>query len=108
MRDAANNLVEGAIVDFKVVTDPTNGSLATASAVTDAQGRAQAVYTAGNTSSGANGVTISAAVAGTATPATAQLTVGGQTVGLSFGTGNTIDVSQGVAIYQVTYAVFQR
>ena len=70
-----------------------------------AQGRAQSVYTAGNTSSGANGVVISATVTG-ATPATTQLTVGGQAVFLSLGTGNTIDVSQGVAIYQVTYTVF--
>jgi hypothetical protein len=106
VRDAANNLVEGATINFQVLTDPTNGGLSAASAVTDAQGRAQTVYTAGNTSSGANGVTVSATVAATTITGTAPLTVGGQAVGLSFGTGNTIDVSQGVAIYQVTYTVF--
>lgn len=106
VRDANNNLVEGATVDFQIVTDPTNGGLTIASAVTDAQGRAQTVYNAGNSSSGANGVTISATVHATAITANTTLTVGGQTVFLSLGTGNTIDVNQGVAVYQVTYTVF--
>ena len=106
VRDASNNLVEGATVDFQVVTDPTNGGLSIASAVTDAQGRAQTVYTAGNSSSGANGVKVTATVHATAITASTFITVGGQTVFLSLGTGNTIDTSQGVAIYQVTYTVF--
>jgi hypothetical protein len=106
VRDAANNLVEGATVDFQVTSDPTNGGLSVASATTDAQGRAQTVYTAGNTSSGANGVTVTATVNGTSVAGTTMLTVGGEAVFLSLGTGNTIDVSQGVAIYQVTYSVF--
>ncbi|HME38598.1 MAG TPA: Ig-like domain-containing protein [Steroidobacteraceae bacterium] len=105
VRDAANNLVEGATVNFQVVTDPTNGQLSVASATTDAQGRALTVYTAGNTSSGANGVTVTATVAATSITGQASLTVGGQAVFLSMGTGNSIDVSQGVAIYQVTYTV---
>lgn len=106
VRDAANNLVEGATVDFQVVTDPTNGGLSSASAVTDARGIAQTVYTAGNSTSGANGVTISATVQSTSITDNATLTVGGQTVFLSLGTGNTIDTSQGPAIYQITYTVF--
>ncbi|HMI36728.1 MAG TPA: Ig-like domain-containing protein [Steroidobacteraceae bacterium] len=106
VRDAANNLVEGATVDFQVQTDPTNGGLSAASAVTNSQGIAQTVYTAGNTSSGANGVTVSATVHAMAISATTSLTVGGQTVFLSMGTGNTIDTSKGVAIYQITYSVF--
>jgi hypothetical protein len=105
VRDAANNLVEGATINFQLVTDPTNGQLSVASATTDAQGRAQTVYTAGNSSSGANGVTVSATVATTSITGNAKLTVGGQAVFLSLGTGNTIDVSQGVAVYQVTYTV---
>jgi len=106
VRDASNNLVEGAVVNFQVVTDPTNGGLSVASATTDAQGRAQTVYTAGNSSSGANGVSISATVNATNITDTATLTVGGQTVFLSLGTGNTIDVSQGPAVYQIVYTVF--
>jgi hypothetical protein len=106
VRDASNNLVQGAQVDFTVVADPTNGGLSVPSATTDAQGRAQTVYTAGSTSGGANGVQIKATVTGTSISATTLLTVGGQTVFLSLGTGNTIDTSQGVAIYQITYTVF--
>ena len=109
VRDAANNLVEGATVDFQVLTDPTNGGLSVASAVTNAQGIAQTIYTAGMTSSGANGVAISATVrilAGGGPTSTTHLTVGGQTVFLSLGTGNTIDISQGAAVYQITYSVF--
>jgi hypothetical protein len=106
VRDAANNLVEGAAVDFLIVTDPTNGGLSVASVVTNSQGIAQTNYVAGNTSSGANGVRISATVHGTAITANTTLTVGGQAVFLSLGTGNSIDTSQGVAVYQITYSVF--
>ena len=106
VRDAQNNLVEGATVDFVISSDPTNGSLSVSSAPTDNQGRAQAVYTAGNSTSGANGVTITATVHGTAISSTTQLSVGGQTVFLSLGTGNKIDDTQGAAIYVITYAVF--
>ncbi len=106
VRDAANNLVEGATVDFQVQTDPTNGGLSAASAVTNAQGIAQTVYTAGNSSSGANGVTVKATVHLTAITSTTTLTVGGQTVFLSLGTGNTIDIGQGPAVYQIVYSVF--
>ena len=69
-----------------------------ASATTDAQGQAQSVYTAGNSSSGANGVTISATVAGVA-PGTATLTVGGQAgiAGhITIGTGAMIAAKSGV------------
>jgi Bacterial Ig-like domain (group 1) len=106
VRDASNNLVEGATVDFQLTADPTNGGLSAASAVTNAQGSAQTVYTAGNSSSGANGVVIKATVQNTAISATTSLTVGGQTVFLSMGTGNTIDTGQGPAVYQVTYTIF--
>jgi len=106
VRDVNNNLVEGATVNFAVVKDATNGGLSVASAQTDAQGRAQSVYTAGNSASAANGVQISATVAGTAITSTTALTVGGQTVFLSLGTGNTVDTTQGVAVYQLVYTVF--
>jgi hypothetical protein len=106
VRDANNNLVEGATVNFVLVTDPTNGSLSSATATTDAQGRAQTVYTAGNSTSGANGVAISATVAATSITGSATLTVGGQTAFLSLGTGNTIITSAGTAIYEVLYTVF--
>ncbi|HEX2789234.1 MAG TPA: Ig-like domain-containing protein [Steroidobacteraceae bacterium] len=90
VRDASNNLVEGQTVSFQL-TDVTGGQLSVGSAVTDVQGKAQTVYTASGTSSATNGVTITATIQGTAVPATTvKLTVGGQTVYLSLGTGNTI------------------
>jgi hypothetical protein len=110
VRDAANNLVEGATVSFQIVADPTRGGLSAATAVTNAQGTAQVVYTAGNSSSGANGVSIDATVSakggGTIFAANTKLTVGGQAVSIVMGTGNTIDTSHGAAVYQVTYSIF--
>ncbi len=89
VRDAQNNLVSGVTVDFQL-TDLTKGSISVGSAVTNAQGVASTVYTATTTSSAANGVMITATVQGTAIQGTVHLTVGGQTVFLSLGTGNLI------------------
>lgn len=90
VRDANNNLVEGQQVDF-TLSDTTGGALSLASAVTDVQGRAQTVYTANSTSSSSFGVTVTASVTGTSvTPASVTLTVGGQAVFLSLGTGNKL------------------
>ena len=91
VRDASNNLVSGVTVDFQL-TDLTKGSISVGSAVTNAQGVASTVYTATTTSSAAKGVTITATVQGTAIQGAVQLTVGGQTVFLSLGTGNLINV----------------
>jgi hypothetical protein len=89
VRDAQDNLVEGQTVDFQL-TDKTGGSISVATAVTNAQGVAQTVYTATSTASGSNGVSVTAAVQGTAIQNTVTLTVGGQTVFLSLGTGATL------------------
>ncbi len=90
VRDPQNNLVEGKTVNF-TLTDVTGGVLSVASAITDSQGKAQTVYTASATPSATDGVSIAAAVAGSAlTPVTTTLTVGGQSVFLTLGTGNTI------------------
>jgi hypothetical protein len=86
VRDLANNLVEGQTVSFQL-TDITGGTLSVASAQTDIQGRAQTVYTASSTPSASNGVKVTATVQGTAVTDFATLTVGGQTVFLSLGTG---------------------
>lgn len=93
LRDAQNNLVQGQTVNFQLA-DNTGGHLSVASAVTNSQGQAQTVYTASTSSSGSNGVTVTATSINTVTSATlsgsASLTVGGQSVFLSLGTGNTI------------------
>jgi hypothetical protein len=91
VRDPSNNLVQGQTVSFQL-TDVTGGSLSVGSALTDAQGKAQTVYTASTSPSATDGVTITASIpAVPAVPAaTATLTVGGQTVFLSLGTGEVI------------------
>ena len=91
VRDPAGNLVDGQTISFQL-TDVTGGSLSVGSAVTDVQGKAQTVYTASTTTSATNGVVITASIPAVPAvpPATVDLTVGGQTVYLSLGTGNTI------------------
>jgi len=89
VRDATNNLVEGQTVAF-TLTDVTGGSLSAATAVTDAQGKAQITYTGSATPSATNGVTINASVQASSVTGSTTLTVGGQTVFLSLGTGNKI------------------
>jgi hypothetical protein len=103
VRDAADNLVEGKTVAF-ALTDTTGGTLSLGSAVTNDQGLAQTIYTATSTTSATNGVVITATVQGTSVHNTADLTVAGETVFLSLGTGNTIDILN-EAQYAVTYAV---
>lgn len=104
VRDAQNNLVEGKTVNFQL-NDITGGTLSLASAVTNNQGRAQTVYGASSATSASNGVTVTATIPGTAVPpGTTTLTVGGQTVFLSLGTGNTINILNN-AQYSMDYAI---
>jgi len=90
VRDANNNLVEGKVVNFTITQDSTGGSLSVASAATNVQGQAATVYTASTSTSASNGIVISASVVGTAVSSTTSLTVGGQSVFLSLGTGNLV------------------
>ena len=105
LRDANNNLVANQPVNFSLV-DVTGGTLAASQASTNSQGEATVVYTAGSTTSAAGGVTITAAVPGTSPSVTGQttLTVGGQTVFLSLGTGNTVSAPD-AATYALQFAV---
>jgi hypothetical protein len=74
--DANANPVSGAVVNFAVPTNNSGGTLAAASAVTDANGAAQTTYTAGGSIAGSVTDTIRAAIATAGvTPATASLTV---------------------------------
>jgi hypothetical protein len=89
VRDTNDNLVPNQTVNF-LLHDTTQGSLSVASALTNGQGQATAIYTATNTASATNGVQVTATVQNTAITAQTTLTVGGQAVFLSLGTGNTI------------------
>lgn len=104
VRDAAGNLVKGKTVTFSL-QDVTGGTLSTPTAVTDSQGSAKSVYTAGPVTSAANGVIITATVQGTpAATDTAALTVAGGQVFISLGTGNEIEEFT-TAQYRLEYAI---
>jgi hypothetical protein len=90
LRDAAGNLVQGQQVDFQL-TDVTGGSLSVATGVTDVEGVAQTVYTAGNVASATNGVSVTATVhANAAINKTTTLTVNGAALHISLGTGKFV------------------
>lgn len=87
VQDAKDNLVKNAIVNFNLV-DSTNGNLSATNATTNSQGQAKITYTAGGTSSNTDGVIITATAAGLETSET--LTIGGQALRISLGTGNEL------------------
>lgn len=105
VRDASNNLVAGQTVNF-ALSDPTGGSLSAASGVTDQSGSVSVTYKATSVSSAQNGVQISATVNGTTvtTPSPAQITVGGQALRITLGTGNKVIVLDETR-YQYPYSV---
>jgi Bacterial Ig-like domain (group 1) len=90
VNDPTGNPVKGVTVDFSL-QDPTGGTLSAASATTTAEGVASVTYTASTTSSPANGVIVTAQIPSSTVPsATTALTIGGQAVFLSLGTGTSI------------------
>ncbi len=102
--DPNGNLVQGQTVNFTIQQDPTGGTLTAASATTNSQGQASTNYVASTTTSSLNGVVIDATVAGTTVSGSTSLTVGGQTVFLSLGTGNTITALNSTQ-YDLPYSV---
>lgn len=105
VRDPANNLVKNKTVSF-TLADVTGGTLSTASAITNSQGRAQTVYTAGSTISARDGVKVTASAPGAAgtVSSTVSLTVASKAVFISLGTGNSIE-EPNTAQYKVQYAI---
>ena len=106
VRDPTNNLVKNKTVSF-TLQDVTGGTLSTASAVTNSQGRAQTVYTAGGTTSAHDGVTVTANVPGASgtVSSNVRLTVARKEVFISLGTGNTVIPSADHTQYTVQYAI---
>jgi len=103
VRDAAGNLVKGRTVVF-TLNDVSGGTLSVGSVVTDSQGRAQTVYTAGSTTSANEGVKITATVQGTAITKTVSLTVARREVFIVIGTGNELE-EPNPAQYKIPYIV---
>lgn len=106
VRDPTGNLVKNRTVTF-TLTDNTGGTLSVASAITNSQGRAQTVYTAGSSVSARDGVDITASVAGAGgTPITdsVKLTVARREVFITLGTGNSVEETN-PAQYRITFTV---
>jgi hypothetical protein len=108
VRDVNNNLVQGATVNFQIVTDPSGGSLDASSSVTNISGSTSVNYIAGTTSSGSNTVQVSATVVsvnGTPVTGTVQafvnLTVAGQSLFIRMQTDNQL--AAGTGIYTKSY-----
>jgi hypothetical protein len=90
--DDNDNPVQGAVVNFQRVTDPSGGSLQQASATTDSSGQATVTYVSGPESTASNGVVLSASVASEpAVSGSTTLTVNQTAVFITLGTGNVID-----------------
>lgn len=98
VRDAANNLVQNARVNFQILADTTGGTLSASTAVTDASGTASVNYIAGAVSGAQNGVTISATpvdisgvlIAPAVAPSNVSVTVGGSALFVRLGTDNLV------------------
>lgn len=90
IRDASNNLVKNQEVSFRILEDGSGGNLTSSLDVTDSQGRASTIYTAGSNTSPRDGVEIEAVVDGSISD-TVTLTVARQALRLAIGTGNEIE-----------------
>jgi len=106
VRDATGNLVKNKTVTF-TLTDNTGGTLSLASAITNSQGRAQTIYTAGSTVSARDGVDVTASVTGGGGPITdsVKLTVARKEVFISLGTGNTVEEVANNAQYRIPFTI---
>jgi hypothetical protein len=89
--DVSGNPVQGQVVNFSRVVDPSGGNLLQASATTDSSGQATVAYRPGSESTANNGVVLSAAVASAPTVSgQASLTVNQTALFIALGTGNEI------------------
>lgn len=90
VRDAAGNPVAGRVVNFTAISDLSNGTISPGSGVTDASGSVSVQFIPGALPTAAQGVVIRAAVQGTTVAGTAAVSVSGQALFISIGTGNVV------------------
>jgi len=102
VRDALGNPVKNKTVTFQL-QDPTLGSLSRLTVVTNALGQALVTYTAGQTSSAPNAVTVTATIP-EAPPQSILFTVGGQALRITLGTSNVIGEDPSGTVYELPYA----
>ncbi|MFA5516470.1 MAG: Ig-like domain-containing protein [Desulfuromonadales bacterium] len=95
VRDASNNPVQGARVNFQLIAGPGGGeSISPLAALTDTAGQATAVFTAGSLPSAQNGVQIRAATSGLITDDASDLylTIGQKAARIVIGTTNRLEI----------------
>jgi len=103
VRDANDNPVKNVKVNFNL-SDTVNGELSDSQAVTDSLGRAEVVYTAGNSSSALEGVTINTKLQNfTSITDTTNLTVGGNALRIVLGDDELI--AEDSVFYKKTFGV---
>ncbi len=93
VRDINGNLVKNTRVNFSV-SDNTNGTLSPAYAVTDSQGQASTTYISSETLSDKDGIEVTATIEkqdSTLVSAKETLTVAGEALTITLGTGNEIE-----------------
>lgn len=105
VRDAAGNPIPGRVVNFSAVTDGSNGIISPGSGTTDANGMVVAQFIPGGLTTAADGVVIRATVQGTSVAGTTSLTVSGQALFISIGSGNVIS-NLNVTTYQKEFSVY--
>jgi len=105
VRDPNNNLVKGKVIRFSITQDNSGGSLTTATATTDALGRASTTYVSSAATTAKNGVEITAWVEDTPSViGTINLTVAKSELFVRLGTGNKINLV-GDTQYSIPYTV---
>lgn len=106
VRDPTGNPVKNKFISFQILADTTGGSVSPAQVKTDSLGRATSIYTAGDQASAVNGVQLRATVLDTpAVTDTVNLTVSGQALAISLGTGNEL-FEIGTATFAKEWVVF--
>jgi hypothetical protein len=92
VRDANDNPVKGVAVSFSALSDPSNGRIEPAFAVTDNSGVATVAFLPGPNSTGNNQIRIQASTGAGGIAAQATLTAASQELMVRVGTGNEIEV----------------
>lgn len=105
VRDANNNLVSGKLIRFSIVQDNSGGTLSSATAMTNLQGRASTTYISSSATTAKDGVVIRAEVEGDSTiNSTVSLTVARSPLFVRLGTGNEIQ-EPNATTYRMPYTV---
>lgn len=105
VRDASNNLVQGAAVEFTIVRDQSGGTLSNSVVTTERNGSAKVTFLAGAAATATDGVEIRARIQGTSISHNVTLTVSRKSLFISAGTGNITETPTNTE-YKKDFAVF--